>query len=115
MNSIQWTQDLMNGNITQNDRQTLSCGQGKPEVIMLHRDTINTHFEVFDDVIIARPKAKIFVTLLNDIAKIIHDGVWPYPYYNITTFDKDTEVVAFPSIVEALLNIYQAQKKNLCK
>jgi len=82
---------------------------------MLHRDKIDKSFEVFDDVIIARPKAKIFVTLLNDIAKIINDGVWPYPYYNITTIDNDTEVVAFPSIVEALLNVYQVQKINLCK
>jgi hypothetical protein len=66
---------------------------------MLHRDKPNKNFDIMDDFIIARPRAKIFLTLLNEIAEIIQEGVWPYAYYNITTFDKDTEVVAFPSIV----------------
>jgi hypothetical protein len=68
-----------------------------------------------DDVIIARPRAKIFTTLLNDIAKIIKEGVWPYSLYNITYVDRDTEVVSFPKIVEALLNIYQTKDTNLCQ
>jgi hypothetical protein len=38
---------------------------------MLHRDGTNKTFEFMDDVIIARPRAKLFDALLNDIARII--------------------------------------------
>lgn len=82
---------------------------------MLHRDKTEKTFELRDDVIIARPKAKILLTLLREIAEIIQKGVWPYSFYNITTINPDTEVVSFPKIVEALLNVYQAKETNLCK
>ena len=43
---------------------------------MLHKDTKNG-IEFIDDFIVARPRARIFLSLLNDIAKITQDGKWP--------------------------------------
>jgi hypothetical protein len=59
-----------------------------------------------DDFIVARPKAKIFKTLMGEIANITKEGIWPYPKYNVTAVNPKTEAVAFPNIVEALLNVY---------
>ena len=67
-----------------------------------------------DDIIIAKPKAKILQKLLNDIGKIIQEGVWPYSQYNITTINPDTLVVSFPNIVQALLTVYTLKMINLC-
>ena len=65
--------------------------------------------------IVARPKAKIFERLLNDISSIIQDGRWPFPEYNITTLDLDSLIESFPNIVEALLNVYRLRRVDLCQ
>jgi hypothetical protein len=54
---------------------------------------------LIDDIIIARPKAKIFIALLNEIAEIGRGEKWPYPYYNVTTIDPDTQAISYPGIV----------------
>ena len=105
----------MKGSINETYGKSGSCGVLYPEAVMLHRDKVQTAFEFGDDVIVARPKAKILLTLLNEIAEIIQRGAWPYSQYNVTTVNKDTEVVSFPGIAEALLNAYQAKGTDLCK
>jgi hypothetical protein len=78
MHGIGWAEALMNGSTKELHEQTLSCDVPFPEVVILHRNGTNKTFEFMDDVIIARPRAKIFITLLNDIDRIMQEGVWPY-------------------------------------
>lgn len=104
----------MNGSASEAYDPSRSCGVRYPEAVLLHRDTARKAFEFRDDVVIARPKAKILLTLLNEIAEIVQRGAWPYSRYNVTTVDSDTEVVSFPSIAEALLNAYRTKGTELC-
>jgi hypothetical protein len=78
MHGIAWTEELINGRVGEAQEQALSCGVPLPEVVMLHRDRPQKGVEFMDDVIVARPRAKLFATLLNDIASILQAGVWPY-------------------------------------
>ena len=110
MTDLNWTEELIKGtNMTESQRKLFKCQLDAPQVLLLHKDNKNIKggVEFIDDVIIAKPKAKIFVNLLNDISNIFQEGLWPYRKYNITTVNSDTLAVSFPAIVEALLNIYQ--------
>jgi len=49
----------------------LECHLSAPEVVMFHRDRDKGDFDIIDDFIVARPKAKIFKKLMEEISKII--------------------------------------------
>ena len=107
MEGLGWVEELLReGSPDGAERKALSCQLPDPQIVMLHEDREDGSLWYRDDFVAAKPKARLFITLLKEIAKITKSGVWPYADFNITIFNHKLNVLSFPNIAETLINIF---------